>query len=267
MQETVEASFFVEKSGKMCYNKSLYDGRGDTMRIAVCDDEKEVTEQLKRYLQTMQPAGESRWEVCLFCDADDFLYEVETGKPYDIVFLDIEIGDYNGIDIALKIKELYPAVLIIFMTAHHQYVYETFEAQPVGFVRKPMKDEDIQKVFLRALKVCDDMPALNCPFNGGVYRVLLKEILYIEIRDRKVAVMHAAGESLFYESIDDIEKELRRLSSNFCRISHSVIINMRYVRAITLQKVVLYIHGEEVLFVISRKYQKQVRETYMNYLE
>lgn len=152
------------------------------MRIAVCDDEKKIIEEVTDYLQQLRHKAEGRLEIRAFQDAENLLYEIEERAPYDIIFLDIAIGKNNGISVAENIKKCYPTTLIIFMTGFHQYVYEVFDVQPCGFLRKPLKREEFEHVFDRALEQCDSRPALEYSSKGCFYRVFLKNIWFITSR-------------------------------------------------------------------------------------
>lgn len=74
------------------------------MRIAICDDKEEITMQMKEYLISMGNMVESKMDIRTFNEADDFMYEVENNAPYDAVFMDIDLGKLNGIDIWQKMK-------------------------------------------------------------------------------------------------------------------------------------------------------------------
>ncbi|MCI8716927.1 MAG: response regulator transcription factor [Lachnospiraceae bacterium] len=237
------------------------------MLIAVCDDEKEILEKIKEYLLcAMQNYPIGKHEIHLFWNMEDFIYQIEQNEPYRIVFLDIKMGEYNGIQIAEKLKEKQPTSLIIFITSYHQYVYDVFRAHPFDFIRKPLCQKDIQYTFCNALKQCDDSPVLEYSFNGRVYCIYLRDIYYITSRKREILVRHKFGESRFYEKLTKIEEILNKKSYNFLRISQSVIINIRYMEELGFQMVKLGIDGKVEEFNISRKYQQQVRTTYLNYM-
>lgn len=237
------------------------------MLIAVCDDEKEILEKIKQYLLcAMQNYPIGKHEIHLFWNIEDFIYQIDENEPYRIVFLDIKMGEYNGIEIAYKLKKKQPTTLIIFMTSYHQYVYDVFKVHPFDFIRKPLYQKDIVYTFCNALKQCDDLPVLEYSFNGHFYNIYLKNIYYITSRKREILVRHRFGESRFYEKLGEIEQILNKKSYNFLRISQSVIINIRYIEELSFQIVKLGMNEQVEEFNISRKYQQQVRTTYLNYM-
>lgn len=233
------------------------------MRIAICDDEKEMIEEVNGYLEELQKETEDRMEIYPFLNAEDLLYEIEEMAPYDIVFLDIELGKDNGISVAENIKKRYPTTLIVFMTGFHQYVYEVFDVQPCGFLRKPIKWDEFNHVFQKALQQCDNRPALEYSVKGHFYRVLLKDIWFITSEKRQIILMLKDGEERYYGKMDEVEQTLLKMSNNFWRISQSVIINTRYLKEINYHTVTLENDEDRWTFNISQAYRVSTREKCM----
>lgn len=234
------------------------------MRIAVCDDEKEFLDEVVGYLNDIQKDVEHKMDIQPFQNAEDLLYEIEEMAPYDIVILDIELGANNGISVAENIKKRYPTTLIIFMTGFYQYVYEVFDVQPVGFLRKPIQIEEFKRVFLQAVQQCDNMPALEYNNKGHFYRIFLKDIWFITSEKRQIILMLKDGEERYYGKMDEVEQALLKLTNNFWRISQSVIINTRYLKEINYHTVTLENGDDKWTFNISQTYRVHIREKCMD---
>lgn len=238
-------------------------------RIGICDDNGAVVKELERYLNEIQEGLEYRSDIHTFTDADDFMDDFEEDSEYDILFLDIELVTCNGIDIAKAVMQKHPETLIIFITAYHQYIYDSFQVRPVGFLEKPIEKDMVEKTLARAIEIMDDLPTFNYSFKGRQYRICLKKIAYLESRERKIVIGQNGGNGAdeFYGKLDEIEKEIGSISSYFCRISQSVLINMRYIKAISFTAVTMEVNGKELEFGISRKYKDIVRERYMEFMK
>ena len=236
-------------------------------RVGICDDNEEVVREIEENLNMLQGAWEYKLDIRSFTDAKDFLEDLENEQDYAVVFLDIKLGTCNGIDIAKIIAQTRPETMIIFITAYNQYIYESFQVRPIGFIEKPIKKEVVEATLLRALKAIGDLPTLNYSFKGRQYRILLKKIAYLESRERKIILGKVSGEEeIFYGKLAEIGKEIDRISSSFCRISQSIIINMRYIRSINFNTVEVEINGLLREFGISRRYKEMVREKYMKFV-
>lgn len=75
----------------------------------------------------------------------EFALDYIEENKVDVVFLDIEMYEDNGIEIAKKIKCISPATNIIFVTAHPQFAVEAFKTRASGYLLKPAMQEDIEE--------------------------------------------------------------------------------------------------------------------------
>ena len=236
-------------------------------RIAICDDNEAIVKEMEENLCLLQQTAEYKLDVHPFADVGEFLEDLESEQDYAVVFLDIELGVSNGIDIAKMIVKKRPETMIIFITAYSQYIYESFQVRPIGFIEKPIKKEMLESTLLRAFEAIGDLPTLNYSFKGRMYRIMLKKLSYLESKERKIILGKAIGEEeAFYGKLDEIEKQIDSVSSSFCRISQSVLINMRYIRSINFNTVEVEINGMGKEFGISRRYKEKVREKYMKFV-
>lgn len=230
------------------------------IHVAICDDAEEILEELSEYLRQVSKETEGGLEIACFRRAEELEFRIMEKWQYHVVFLDIELGDRNGIAIAAHIRDKYPGTVVIFITGHEQYVYDSFKVQPLDFLRKPLRREDVESTFLRALKLCDIMPVWEYRSREILYRVPLAEVCCFISDKRTVKMQTRKGEHTFYGKLDDTEKKLASRSVNFIRISKSVIINMRYVRKIDYRRVRLENDGTSWEFSISQAYRVQVRK-------
>jgi len=110
------------------------------MLIYAIDDEKAVLYYTEKALKTCFPED----EIVTFLDADEFL-EAFRKKPSDIVFMDIEMPGYSGIELAKILNSIKPELNIIFVTAYEQYALEAFNVYASDYMKKPCTVEKIQK--------------------------------------------------------------------------------------------------------------------------
>lgn len=227
--------------------------------IAVLDDEENIGIEMESYLSEIQKILDIKMKVSFFQKAENLLSEMEE-RPYDIVFLDIELGGDNGINTAQILRKRYPAVVIVFITAHYQYVYEVFDVRPCGFIRKPLEKKDVEHTLNTALKECEYEAVLKYFSNSHFYRVLLKDIYYIVSEKRKIYIIKAGETVSFYDKLEEIEKKLLEQSCKFLRISQSIIVNTKYLKQISYKQAVVTTDRGDETFNISQKYQVQVRK-------
>lgn len=229
------------------------------MRIAVLDDEEKIRDKMNKYFSDIQKDLDIEMKVSCFDRAKNLIYEMEE-LPYDIVFLDIELEDDNGIEIAETLRKRYPAVVLAFITGYFHYVYKVFDVRPCGFIRKPFEREDVKHVLSMALKECDNTSVFKCSFNGSFYRIFLKDIYYVISNSRKISMITAGGTIQFYGKLKEVEEKLQIQSCNFLRISQSIILNTKYLKEMTYKQAIIITGRGEETFNISQKYQVQVRQ-------
>ena len=105
---------------------------GQKMKIAVCDDDRAVIEQVEQYIETINDKS-LEYEVFL-CAEELQRYITAQDVNFDVFILDIEMKEMSGIDFAKKFREENVNALIIFMTSHSQYVFDVFETITFDFI-------------------------------------------------------------------------------------------------------------------------------------
>ena len=110
------------------------------MKILVVDDERPARERMVETLGRIC----SECKVVAFDNAQDAL-NYEGKSDIEIAFLDIELGNYSGIELAIELKKYSPRCNIIFVTSFSEYGTESFKARPSGYVTKPYTDEEIKR--------------------------------------------------------------------------------------------------------------------------
>lgn len=109
------------------------------MKIIAVDDERLALDNLVKLIKKVEKTS----EIISFnrsADALDYLSQ----NMVDIAFLDIEMGELNGIALAKKCKDLCPSVNIIFVTGYSQYMTEAFRLHVSGYLLKPVRENDLR---------------------------------------------------------------------------------------------------------------------------
>lgn len=233
-------------------------------RIAVCDDEAYFRNQEKKLIeQYMRNRG---WDCQaeLYASGKKLLERAYTDLPYDVIFLDINMEEMDGLQTAEKIRGLSESVCIVFVTAYITYAPEGYK---VGAVRYLLKEETGLE---NALKECLDTiterlnkeeAVCEFEFRNGKKKIPTDAILYVESRLHKVIFFvreDGVKEYSRYDRLDAVEEELRQYG--FCRVHQSFLVNMKYAKSVERYKVTLE-NGTEV--GISKKYYKDVEKEYI----
>ena len=103
------------------------------MRIAICDDEKSYIEKIKKDIKSFQ-THENEFEFSEFESGEEFIAEFSNDK-YDLLILDIEMKDLNGLQTAEFIRQLDKNVILIFMTGYDKFVYQGYEVKAFRYIK------------------------------------------------------------------------------------------------------------------------------------
>ena len=113
------------------------------MRIAVCDDEEKFRNQARDMVDKL--AGSLDVVVDAYSDGNQLLAAFDK-KPYDVLFLDIEMPAIDGITLAKKLRERSDSIYIVFLTGHVEYALEGYEVNALRYLTKPVQEEKLREV-------------------------------------------------------------------------------------------------------------------------
>ena len=228
------------------------------LRIAVCDDEKLVRDDLASLATKALPSS----EIKVLSSGDALLSDA--GR-YDIVLLDIEMPGENGMETAKEIRRRSRETVIIFITGYEAYMQDAFDVQAFHYLLKPVREEKLCEILSRAAKeierVRSDSERYILLKTSGISRkILLDDIIFLESNNKKVIVYLSDGAVLeSYKKMDDME---RLLGPAFFRCHRGYIINLKHIVSYTTSEVTL-VGGKRIL-IAQRKYADFVK-VYLRY--
>lgn len=231
------------------------------MKIAICDDDDRIIEQIEQYMETINDKS-LEYEV-FFCAEELKQYLTEQDVNFDVYILDIEMKEMSGIDFAKKIREKNLDSLIIFMTSYSQYVFDVFETITFDFIEKPLTFEKIGKTLEKAKKYLG-MAEKRFVFSyrKNNYSISFSNILYLEKEGRKVWI-YTIGENM-YQANMTLEEIWSQLDDEmFGLLNKSLMVNISKIEGIVGENVIL--QGDKKLYV-SRDYKNSLKKKHFNYL-
>ncbi len=113
------------------------------MQIAICDDEEEIRDLLKRKITDLYPGA----GLHVYGSGDELL---KAGKHVDLLLLDIQMPGLNGMDTAVEFRKKNPQAVLIFVTALEGYVFQAFDVGAFHYLVKPFDGEKLKEVLRRA---------------------------------------------------------------------------------------------------------------------
>lgn len=226
-------------------------------RVAVCDDDKCVTEELSSIIK-----GWKR-EIQVECfESGESL--IENYYPYHAIFLDIDMNGMNGIETGRKIRERDKETKIVYLTAYRDYVSGAFGVHAFQYLLKPVKKAEICKVLeeiFSYLRVSEKKEVLDFQTVKGLLCLPVDEIYYFEYQSRKVEIVTSTGVYTMAEKIGNVAKRMERYG--FSMPHQSFVVNMLHVRNVRTGRILLD-NGMEI--PLAQKKQKVWKQELMVYL-
>lgn len=201
------------------------------MKVAIVEDEKWVADELKNMFERYASANDMIIESEHFSAGIAFLENYRF--CYDIVFMDINLGDMNGMNVAKRLRECGGNVLVIFVTNMAQFALKGYEVNAFDFIVKPVIFNHLCQVLDRAKKLIE--------FNGNVPKICISALdKTVMVNAEKISYIEIINHTLYYHIGEEILKATGKLSEleqklkkhGFVRCNNGYLVNLRFVRSI-----------------------------------
>ncbi len=229
------------------------------LNIAICDDEKMFCSQIESIiLENKEQLNQNALNIDIYYDGLPLYKALKNNTEYDVIFLDIEMAELDGIKLGHLIREdlKNEDTQIVYVSSKTSYALELFQNRPLNFLVKPVKDQDIINQIKTSIKI-QDKNNLNFEFsyNKEHYKISYKDIMYFESDNRKIKIHTIDNTYEIYAKLSDIIKDLPAL--DFIEIHKSFIVNYKFIKQINYDSLILI---NQTPLSISRSRRKQVRE-------
>ncbi|MBE5932586.1 MAG: response regulator transcription factor [Lachnospiraceae bacterium] len=237
------------------------------IKVCVCDDDVTIVDRINSVIDDLSKSNNIKTKVDVFYDGKTLIQNLEKNNSYyDVLFLDIEMNDMDGIETARQLRLRDEQVYIIYVTSHENYAIETFSVRPYQFVLKPFDDKVIEKYFMdvyEKILSCDE--SYGFKHKGTYYKILLKDVKYFESKNRSIVIHMVDGTTYeYYDILDKLEKKLSMFKMDFLRIHKSMLVNTRYITKKRYDQIEL-MDGEKLM--ISQLKRKEINEYYIKNAE
>lgn len=199
------------------------------IKIAICDDEIALCSYLENILLKISEEYQLMFDIDIFYTGQGLMNMLES-ECYNLLFLDIEIPDYDGIYISNFIRnELSNESLqIAYISSKTTYALQLFDFRPINFIIKPFNYESINKVIIKYLKINNiNTHIFSYKKRHAIYNISLSDIMYFESKGRKIIIHTINGCDDFYNSLDEIYPTVKHC--HFLFIHKSLLVNCLYI--------------------------------------
>ena len=205
-------------------------------KIAICDDSDADREYVLNMVNRWAAGAGQVVHTDTFTSAENFLFHYAEESDYDILLLDIEMGDMDGVTMAKQLRKNNDIVQIVFITGYSDYISEGYEVAALHYLMKPVKEEKLCSVLDRAAeKLQKNETVLNFEIGGEMLRLPIYQIRYADVFGNYVTI-HALSDTTVKMTLGELEKQL---DERFYRVGRSAIINLTQISRVTKSEIML----------------------------
>jgi DNA-binding LytR/AlgR family response regulator len=213
-------------------NKGPSAFRRNVMIIGLCDDNDVQLNYIKSLITSWMNIGNVKCEVFTYNSAEQLIFENAGSFPFDLLVLDIQMGEMNGMELAKHIREYDKNIMLIFITGLRDYVFEGYEVGALRYLLKPVKEEHFMALLDEAFARMQQDNKRWFIFTHGGEKVKLNydDIIYVEARGHYIELVTTNQSYELKGSIGQISNELG--GDDFFSTHRSYIVNLKHVERI-----------------------------------
>lgn len=230
------------------------------IRIAIVEDEPTERDRIKVYLEEIAQEDQTQFDIEQYSSGMAFV--MRGMKDYDLVLMDIDMPNLNGIETAKALRKVDQSATLIFVTNMAQYAISGYEVNAIDFILKPVNRYSfaikIKRAISRTAKKNDN--AIQIKMDGTIFLVHMYQIMYLEVDGHYVIFHTTQGDYKEYTTLKLAQKRIN--SSHFVQCNQSFLINMKYIESVSRESVTV---GGTVIY-ISRKMKTEFMNAVLDFL-
>ncbi len=198
------------------------------LKIAICEEKHDVVTSFKECLERYKEEKGVELEVQAFAKGSSFLSKQH---KFDVVFMDIELQEESGIDVALKLREENKSMPLVFIASSKRFVINGYTADAVDFLTVPIGYAELSTMLdrLQTRLVKMDVPSVALMTKEGARRVSVDQIMYMDSTLHHVVYHLVDGDVRVRGTLSEESKKLTE--DRFFRLG-GALINLGHVHKV-----------------------------------
>ena len=235
------------------------------IRIALCDDEQKILDEVSQYINKYaEKKNNQALETVPFDSARSLKNAMDDEKTFDVFILDVYIGKEMGTALAKNIRRRGIDSPIIFLTTSVEHAPQGYETRTLRYLIKPLDPkkfyEALDAAFLQAEKVNERLIKLKT--ENGVETINANHIMYSEAHDHyQYVVLNDRRQIKVRTTVTELLTTLMR-NGGFVRVGNAYIVNLRNVKNVSTYKVELY---NDMSIPIPRGKHIEIKKAFWDY--
>lgn len=232
------------------------------INIAICDDDITEVKYISAIVGKWAKMNYKTAAITAFDSAESFLFQYADDKSFDILLLDIQMKNMNGVELAKQIRLDNEMVQIVFITGFPDFMAEGYEVSSLHYLMKPVSEQKLFEVLDKACsKLNKTEKSLLLKADGETVCIPVGSILYLESFAHTVEITTGKGKIKAGLSISELETEL---GDGFVRCHRSYIVGLKYIKRITKTEVIL---DNGISIPLSRRLYNKMNQSFIRFFK
>lgn len=200
------------------------------MRIAIIDDEQPARSELRYLITKVVPSAE-----IVEASSGDQALNIISQQQFDLLCIDINLGDISGITLASTARKITPETEIVFATAYNNFAEDAFNVEALDYLLKPFSEKKVGLMIDKynrkhdREKIISEEIINKIPLNidKSIILVDISTIIYVESQNKGCIVYTKNGQYVDNTPLKTYEDKLKH--NGFFRIQKSFLVNVKYI--------------------------------------
>lgn len=233
------------------------------MRVAICDDEKSMQTVLEKLLDEYSRVRKIDVSIDKFDNGHD-LIKFLNEREYEIIFMDYQMNEIDGMETSRLIRSKNNECVIIFVSAYAEIAVDSYEVNTFRFIVKPINKEKLFKAIDDYMKSIDYDNLLILKTHDGTWKIKMSDIVYAEAKGKHTIIRTTQKAFEIHIHLKKIEDKLP--TEKFCRCQRAYIAGFAHINNHTNSEI-FFDNGERAQIgkVYIAKFKKEFQEYIMRY--
>lgn len=230
-------------------------------KIAICDDDAGQRDYIAELVNTWAKLNHHLIDVKFYPEAKQFLFDYAEEKDFDILLLDIEMPEINGIELAKTVRKDNTTVQIIFVTGYYDYFSDGFDVSALHYLIKPVDERKLLPVLDKAANnLTYRQRSVLITTTDADIKIPLADIIYVESENVHI-IIHTVNGS--YKTRLTLSKFTEQLDDTFFKVHRSFVVGLKFIKKISRKEITM-LNGDVV--PLSRGVYEEVHTALVKYL-
>lgn len=248
--------------------RKVGNGMENTFRyvnFAICCGKEEQIMELEEIVESFGKKQGVKIQAETMKSGTELLHRIFQHKTYDMICMEINLPDMDGIELARRIREKDEEVIFLFMDWKETRIKEIFELTPAAYLGIPVEKGELCNWMMKSLRrMTDERRYFVFNFNRRTYHIPHKQILYLESGNHRIKLQTKEKTYYLYGKLDQIEQKLIVAEGMFLRIHKSYMVNYWHILWMDASSVKVT-NGE--ILPVSDSCREGLRDGYRKYAE